>query len=615
MRPACSRFLSLLLALAATTPALVAAEESAPGSIEVELRLTSDQDLPEDVLEVLWKQVQVAGTCSGEKIPRSRIDLWPSGQGPAQKIVTIKEVTPGTCAVAFKLEDSKGRVDLKVKPGSPAKGKLALAVAWARASVGRLVPGDKAFLEYGAGESKRSIELSAEPQVIPSRDYVLVMESGGERFDILSARALTGEQSWELYGTLVFAERVLLPALEIGLDGKRRPATPEMLLPARSWSVELRASGYRAATETVVLKPGATWRWTRPLVRATPGTVTLKVSGPAAWTVEIDGLPVDAAGPFKVDTGSHALSLKAPGWKSVIEKIEVQEEQDLRLEFTLEPSPIRVDLSGLPEGTSVVVKVKGGETLAWDVGAGKAGGELLPGRYLVVVEAPERLPWQHELRLATGDGPQSLAPELPTTVVDVRWTGLPSGAALTVQEEGKEPRKVDVADGEATARVDAVRVVWTAQCRGMLALEDALDLEPGAPAQEVPVEMLPDPSYQTKVRTIAFASAGGGLAAIGIALLAGSGGSYATATEAHEEYLALTDPAEIVSAKERRDKALATGRGAEATGWIMVGSAAGTGVAGLVTWLITRSKGEAPPVEALLAPRQGGAVLGLAGRW
>ena len=124
-----------------------------------------------------------------------------------------------------------------------------------------------------------------------------------------------------------------------------------------------------------------------------------------------------------------------------------------------------------------------------------------------------------------------------------------------------------------------------------------------------------DPTFATRVRTIAFASAGGGLAIVGVALLAGSGGQYATANSAHQEYLDATDPVDIVDAKGRRDAAVKAGRGAEATGWVMVGAAVGTGAAGLITYLVTRKQGEPPPVAAVVAPTEGGALLGITGRW
>ncbi len=615
MRRALLLLTLLLCALLPASPAV--ADEAETGSIEIDLRLTSSQDLPEDVLDVLWKQVKVAGTCKGKKIPRKNIDFWPSGGGPAQRVVTIKEARgPGMCAVAFKLFDEKGRVDVKVKPGGTAKGKLALPTSWARVSVERLVEGDEAQLEYGAGEDKKRVELSTEPKVVPSRDYVLVLEQGGARYDVASARRLKGDKSWDPYGTLVFVERVLVEGLRVSLDGKRRFAKPEMLVPARTWTLELTAPGHRSTSQTVKLRPGATWRWTRPLAKAKPATVRLKVDGPDEWTVEVDGVEVELdEGVAKIDTGKHRVAVKSPGWKTVTQRVELEENQKLELEFALEHRPIAITFDELPEGATVKLKVKGGDTLDWEVADGQAGGELAPGRYLATVEAPDRLEWRQELRLEVGDEDQTLVPELPSTVVELRWSGLPSGSALTVKEGTKEPRRVQIVDGEARAKVDAVRVVWTASKTGMLSIEEVLELEPGAPEMEIPVAMEVDPTFAQKVRTIAFSAAAGGLAVAGVSLLAGSGGQYAAANTAHEEYLDATNPDDIIDAKERRDTAVKSGQGAEAAGWVMVGAAVGTGAAGLITYLVTRNQGQPPPVEALIAPTRDGAVLGITGRW
>ena len=614
MRPATFLLALLLLPLSLSGPAR--ADEEETGSIEIDLRLTSSQDLPEDILDSLWPQVLVAGTCKGRKIPKKSIDFWPSGGGPTQRVVTIKDVRVGMCAVAFKLHDEKGRVDVKVKSGGTAKGKLALPASWARVSVQRLEEGDKALLESGTGDDKKAISLSTEPQVVASRDYVLVLEQAGERYDLASARALQGDKTWELYGTIVFVERVLVDGLKISLDGKKRFARPEMPLPARTWELELTAPGYRSTSQKVKLKPGATWRWTRPLARAKPATVRVAVSGPEEWTVEIDGEEVAVEdGILSVDTGKHRVAIKSPGWKTATQRVELEEKQKVELEFILEPRPIAVVFEELPAGATVSLKVKGGDTLTWEVKGGEATGELAPGRYLVTVEAPDRLAWQEELRLEIGDPDQAHTPELPSTVVELRWSGLPSGVVLTVREGDEELRRVPVEDGEARAKVQAVRVVWQASKTGLLPIEEALDLEPGAAELEIPVAMEVDPTFATRVRTIAFASAGGGLAIVGVALLAGSGGQYATANSAHQEYLDATDPVDIVDAKGRRDAAVKAGRGAEATGWVMVGAAVGTGAAGLITYLVTRKQGEPPPVAAVVAPTEGGALLGITGRW
>ena len=610
-------FLScLLLLLSASIAPPAFADDVETGSIEIDLRLSSQQKVPEDVLEVLWSEVKVAGTCGGKKISRETIDFWPSDGGPAQRVVTVKDARVGSCAVAFKLFDQKGRVDLRVKSGGTAKGKLTLQSSWARVSVKQLQEGDTALLEYGAGDDKKAIELSTEPQVVPSRDYVVVVEQAGERYDIVSARGLKGDKSWQVYGTIVFVDRVLVDGLKVSLDGKKRFAKAEMVVPARDWDLELTAPGYRSTAQTVKLKPGATWRWTRPLAKATPATVRLVVTGPEDWTLEVDGEPVEVEeGVCRIDTGKHRVAVLADGWKTELQRIDLQEGQESELEFALVPRQIAVVYDSLPQGATVSLKIKGGDTLTLDVADGKASGELAPGRYLATVEAPDHVTWREELVLEIGDPDQTLTPELPSTVVELRWTGLPSGVVLTVKEGDDEVRRVAVQDGEARAKVQAVRVVWQASKTGLLPVEDALDLKPGADTMEIPVAMEVDPAFADKVRLIAFASAGGGLAVVGIAALAGSGGQYAAANAAHQEYLDASDPGDIVDAKERRDAAVKAGQGAEATGWIMVGAAAGTGVAGLITYLVTHKQDKPPPVQALVAPTEGGVVLGFSGRW
>jgi hypothetical protein len=361
-------FLLCLLLLSASIARRAIAGDGETGSIEIDLRLASQQNLPEDVLDVLWSEVKVAGTCGGKKISKKTIDFWPSDGGPSQRVVTVKDARVGSCAVAFKLFDQKGRVDIKVKSGGTAKGKLALQASWARVSVKRLLEGDKALLEYGAGDAKKAIELSTESKVVASRDYVVVVEQAGARHDITSARGLKGDKAWDVYGTIEFVERALVDGLKVSLDGKKRFAKAQMILPARTWELELTAPGHRSTSQTVKLKAGATWRWTRPLSKAKPATVRLSVQGPEQWTVEVDGEAVEVSdGTCRIDTGKHRVAVLADGWKTELQKVDLAELQKVELEFTLGPRQIAVVYDALPEGATVSLKVKGGDTLSWQV--------------------------------------------------------------------------------------------------------------------------------------------------------------------------------------------------------------------------------------------------------
>jgi hypothetical protein len=613
----------LAIGLLLVTPGLAQAEDET-GNLEVQVTLESRQKLPDDVLDELWSRIRIAGKCRGEKIAKSKFKVWPSGDA-SSRVIVAKDVPAVKCGVFFRVNDAKGRADVKVKAGGTGKGEATIQVTWARVSVDRLEEGDVAFLEWLDDGEREKVDLSTEPQIVPSRDYVFVLEHSGDRFDMASARSLKGDKVFQPYGTLVFNERAMVEGMRIVLDGKKRFAKDKMVLPARRWAMRLEAPGHRATEQTIDLKPGATYKWTRPLAKAKPGEVTLAVTGPDAWTIEVDGEPVETADAIEVDTGRHRIAVKAPGWKTVTERVELEERQKLSLEFALTPAPIKVTVGSLPEGTEVLLHPKGGEKTPWEVTDGAATDELAPGRYLVLVEAPDCEPWQESLDLQIGDEDLVLTPELLSNVIVLLWQGIPSGASLTVQEGTKAPRKVQVVDGRARAKVDAVRVVWTLRKTGMLTIEEALDLRPGEAERKVAVAMEKDPAFHTRIRRIAFAGGTGVLAVTGVALLGGSGASYKLAETEHEDYLSLSDSDEILAAKDRRDAAMAAGTGQSAAGWIFVGAAVGTGAAWLVTEIIGMQGGgksktgrPAPEVAPTVGPADEdgeGLIFGVVGRW
>ena len=610
-----SKILLLLIAAATLWSTPAAADD--PGKARVTIHLESSQSIPEDVRDGLFDKLKVAIRCDGKKISEDEFKVGKPRKKPEIRGLSASKLPPGSCTVLAGIDDNKARVALKIKSGKTATGKVVIKLGWARVAVDQLLDGDKAFLVWTDKKDRaKALPLTTEPLLVTLRDYSYVLEHDGERLDPVELSRLKGDTTIKPYGSIAFSNGVLIDGAQITVDGEVVEADGNTLtLPLGKHTVEVAAVARRPVSKDVTLKAGKPYRWSTRLSKAKPGKITFEVDGPDTWTLSIDTVETDAAEEAVLDTGPHVISISADGYDTLTETLTVEEREKRTASFTLTPTAIALTLSPLPEGAKLRIAPTGGSAEDIDVSGDSITKKLAPGQYAIHVEAEDFVSFDQKVTLNIGEGSRSLEVDMPSMVVRVTWTGLPSGASLYLEEPGTEPRQLRVSpEGIAKAKVYAGDVAWRAEKQGYITMADVLELQPGDPEQTIEVELPVDLALRNRIRTIVMAGAAGGTGVTGIILMAASGGSYAQATQHHDLYLSCSDPDEIVQAKTDRDAAVVRGEGQQVAGVILTGVGVGVAAATVVLMLLDK-KQQPKQIGAIVVPTEGGVAFGLSGRW
>ncbi len=611
------RFALLQLVFAATLWAVPAAAQDEPGSARVEIHLVSDQGLPEDVRDRLFDKLRVAIKCEGKKVPDSKFKVGKPKKKPEIRGLSAPELPTGDCTVLGGIDHYRARVALKIRPGKKASGKLRIEVGWARLSVDQLLDGDAAYLVWTDKKDRaKKLDLGTEPVLVTLRDYSWTLKHAGERGEPTALRGVKGDHVIRPYGTIEFSRRALIDGAIVKLDGSKVELDDGRLLTTLGkHTVELSAPGHRPVSKELTVRAGKPAKWTSRLSKARPGTFAFEISGPDEFTLTVDGAETDPTTTVRLDTGEHTIGVTSPGYEAISETITVEEREKRTLAYTLTPAPIEISVGPLPEGATVTVRARGEDPLTLDVHGGTAVATLPPGRYGVSAEAPDTVSWFQSIELGIGDDPLALTPDMPSTVVEVTWSGLPTTATIFLEESGAEPRELPVsADGTVKTRVNAGYLSWRAEARSYLTVADSVDLEPGTEPLTIEVELPIDVALRSRNRTIVMSAGAGGSGAVGLILLAAAGGSYAKATREHDHYLTSTNPDDIVTAKEARDQALAQGQTQAAVGAVLTGVGVGVAAATVVLHFLDQKK-QPKQIGAIVVPTEGGAALTVTGRW
>jgi hypothetical protein len=426
---------------------------------------------------------------------------------------------------------------------------------------------------------------------------------------------MKGDITIQPYGSIRFNSNVLVDGTVVTVDGADQELDGKVLvLPVGERTVVLTAPAKRALSKEVDVRAGRPYKWTTRLSRAKPGRITFEITGPEAFVLTVDSVETDPSAATVLATGRHQIGVSADGWDPIEATITVTEREARTVSYTLTPTPIELTVSPLPDGARIFITPKGGEAAELSGDDGSLVTLLPPDGYSIRVEAPDRVSFTRTLVIHIGDRPHRIEPDMPATLVEVTWMGLPSGAALFLEEPGAEPRQIRISDGVAHATVPAGDVAWRVEKSGYLTVADILELKPGDEPQEIAVELPVDAVLRGRIRTIAMAGAAGGTGIAGIVLLGASAGSYADATAQHELYLSSRDPNEIVTAKAAREDALGRGEGQQIAGVILTSIGVGTAAATVLLMLLDKPR-HPEQIGAIVVPTDGGVAFVMTGRW
>lgn len=348
------------------------------------------------------------------------------------------------------------------------------------------------------------------------------------------------------------------------------------------------------------------------------GSVSIDPYGTLVFAdeVQVDGLQLTLNGNKRTFTsqlvlpvGEWTIGLSAPGAHPTERTISIGSGKESAWSGSLSsvaPAQVSVSVAG---PTTWQLRVNGKKSEASDPL------ELAPGKYKVEVSAKGWASQSKELEVSEAQQAE-LSFELAAHPVSVRFTGLVSGSKITLTSAGGEATEAS-ASGEYQVDLPVGRYRWTVEANDRSAAQGSFELKPGQAADDIKVELpwteLALVQRSTRARTAVLAGIAGALAGTGIAFIVDGQDLYRFAAEQHDEYLVLTDPDDILWAKNLRDDSITLGQTYEGVGWALVGAAAGAGAAAAVSAIIGNKKAQA--LSASLLPRPHGATFALIGRW
>jgi hypothetical protein len=348
------------------------------------------------------------------------------------------------------------------------------------------------------------------------------------------------------------------------------------------------------------------------------GSVVVDPYGTLAFPedVQIEGVALTLNGATRkfnpellLPVGVWKVGLSAPGTHPVERTVAIRSGERSTWSGTLSgiaPAQVTLTVSGPAEWK---LSINGKQSEA------AASVELAPGKYRFEVSATGWASKSEELELSEGQQ-TSLSFELSADPIAVRFTGLVSGSKLTLTDEGGKATEA-AASGEHQVVLPVGRYSWKVEAKDRSPAEGTFELKPAAAAQDIAVQQpwttLALVQRSTRVRTAVLASFAGALAGAGVAFIIDGQDLYSFAAEQHDDYLAQSDPDDILWAKSLRDDSIDLGQTYEGVGWALVGAAAGVGAGAVISAIVGTKK--ANELSAALVPTQEGVVLALTGRW
>lgn len=231
-------------------------------------------------------------------------------------------------------------------------------------------------------------------------------------------------------GSIVVSADV--PGVEVYVDGQKCEGVPcVMNLPEGPHQVEVRSGTLQPFRQQVTIVAGQQARVMANLASQIPQTGAIRVHTPGVKGAEVyvDGeLKGKAPGEFSgIRPGTHALEVRAPGYKPVEREIQIR---------AGDTSYVKIELEKLPEAKPVgFLVVKSTVPLAEVFIDGASFGnapvrrELPPGRYIVVVQKPGFPEFKREVALAQG---QTLEVVAEMKAVGRIMVMAPPGSAIIV---------------------------------------------------------------------------------------------------------------------------------------------------------------------------------------
>jgi len=323
----------------------------------------------------------------------------------------------------------------------------------------------------------------------------------------------------------------------------------------------------------------------------------------------INGATREMSSELVLPVGEWTVGLSAPGTHPMERTVAIRSGESSTWSGTLSgiaPAQVALTVSG-PAQWKLSINGKQVEAAA--------SVELAPGKYRFEVSAAGWSSKGEELELAEGQQ-ISLDFELSADPIAVRFTGLIPGSKLTLTDEGGKATEA-AASGDHQVVLPVGRYSWKVELKDRSPAEGAFELKPAAAAQDIAVQQprtaLALAQRGTRARTVVLASLAGALAGAGVAFIVDGQDLYSFAAEQHDDYLAQTDPSDILWAKSLRDDSIDLGQTYEGVGWALVGAAAGVTAGAVISAIVGTKK--ANEMSAALVPTQEGAVFALTGRW
>lgn len=413
--------------------------------------------------------------------------------------------------------------------------------------------------------------------------------------------------------------------LMVFVDGEVVGETPlDRRMTPGTYLVEVRATetSARAIRCETTIESRATTElvgdWRGGTLGRDPGTATVRitVSGPDRYAVKVDDDPAEGTNTISVTPGHRTITVVARGWAPSSRAIDIQRDETRELQFDLQVADIGVEVHGTPADAHVLlIPAEKGDPIVLESMDGTASGAAPPGRYELVVESTSTSPYSEWLQLEFGDGEVQLTPELESTLAELSLEGLPSGAQVTITHSGGTETAV-VEEREARFAVPQGRITCTVRAEGRETWTDAIELGAREERQVVArLRLSEDRRIRriTTARTAALGGATGVLTVVGLVLAGQANAQYQLASSHNDAYMSATDPDEVVGARESRDSAFETSRSRQTGGIVVMGMAAGAGVAALVSALAGKKRITSVRVSACVGPETAG--VGLSWQW
>ena len=577
--------------------------------------------LTRDLAGSLFREVDVRLQCESGRVSPNEVKVKGVEGEPSSRRFAAELLPEGTCTFTFRLEGEQATTRHRVTPGETDSQQATITVSVVSIQLVRLEEGDQAWI-VNRTDSKDRQELRSKASVtlIAPEPFDVIVRHRGEEYRVAGFDDPLGQIALNPYATVFLAKSTRVDGLRVFANGSEIAAERAISLPAGRWTLRLEAPGFRTVEKTLELAGGQELSLSLGMSAVEPAKLSLIVAGPESYRVVIDGHAVEVSDdPIDTEPGDHTVTIQAEGWQPSVKHIRLDEGEHKELAFRLEPIPITVSFTDLPTGATVTaIPTGGGETLEQSSGSRrKVECQLAPGSYRISIEADEYTTFERTIELAAGAEPVTISAEMISTVVNLRFVGLPGDARVTLMREGGEEQEIEIEGAEAASRQRAGRIDYRIEAKRRATVEGTVDLQAGEPERIIQVDMawteIALQRRKSGARTGILGGLSGAFAISGTIFLVDSNMAYSYSRDWNDRYLATDSSEDALDYRAMRDDAADAGERSAIVGWTLIGVAAGTTIATVIS--AATGKKQAAAVGASVSPTPHGAALVLGGSW